>query len=126
LAGQLLPVQHDGANLGISVVVQDITERKRMEAKIRKNEAILARAQRISHLGSWEMEFLNPADFEECEMHWSDEMYRILGYGPGEIPVARATLYKAVHPQTVPPYQMPSPEPPRTQAVPAGIFHYPT
>jgi PAS domain S-box-containing protein len=92
------PVQHDGANLGISVVVQDITERKRMEAKLRKNEAILARAQRIAHLGSWEMEFFNPANIDECEMHWSDEVYRILGYAPGEIPVTRATLCKAVHP----------------------------
>ena len=38
------------------VVVRNITERKRAEEALRNSEAGLARAQRIAHLGSWELD----------------------------------------------------------------------
>jgi PAS domain S-box-containing protein len=64
----------------ISGVTFDITERKNWEETLRKSRASLAEAQRLSHLGNWEW---NTATGETL---WSDEVYRILGFAPREIP----------------------------------------
>ena len=64
-------------------VIQDITQRKEAEARLRASEASLARAQRIAGVGSWEY------DLRTCEMTWSDQMYRIFG-------VARETFTPTV------------------------------
>ena len=54
-------------------VIEDITQRKLAEAKIRQSEASLARAQRIAGVGSWEF------DLRTGTMTWSEQMYRIFG-----------------------------------------------
>jgi len=59
-------------------VVQDITERKRMELALRESERRLAEAQRISRLGNWEL------DVHAGELWWSDEVYQIFGYRKGD------------------------------------------
>ncbi len=51
----------------------DITKRKRAEDALRKNEAELANAQRITHLGNWIW------DTKRDEIHCSKEFYRIFG-----------------------------------------------
>jgi signal transduction histidine kinase len=51
--------------------VSDITERKRVEAELRRSEAFLAEAQQISHLGSFS--YLQATG----EIVWSEEVYRI-------------------------------------------------
>ena len=53
--------------------------RKRAEEALRENEAMLARAQHMANLGSWEW------NMETGEVSWSKEMDRILGFEPGEI-----------------------------------------
>ena len=70
----------------------DITEIKRREAALRQSEDNLATAQRIAHLGSWEW------DFATDERRWSDEMYRIFGFEPGQIPSDRDALTRIIHP----------------------------
>jgi PAS domain S-box-containing protein len=54
------------------VFVRDITERKRNELELRRSEAYLAEAERMSHIGSWAW---NPAT--RANTYWSAEMYRI-------------------------------------------------
>ena len=49
----------------------DITERKKVEEALQKNEYILSEAQRIGHMGSWEI------NFETRNLSWSAEMYKI-------------------------------------------------
>jgi len=80
------------------VSAHDITERRRMEAELRRNATVLARAQRIAHLGSWEIEFFNPANLDDCKVHWSDEVYRIYGYAPRAVSASKEIMCKAVHP----------------------------
>jgi PAS domain S-box-containing protein len=55
----------------------DITRRKLVEEELRRSEAFLADAQRLSHTGSFMTNFLRD------EHYWSDELYRICELEPG-------------------------------------------
>ncbi|MDN0083737.1 PAS domain-containing protein [Crenobacter sp. SG2305] len=59
--------------IGVSL---DITERRRAEAALRQNEALLAKAQQIAHLGGWYWNIQT----DDCS--WTDEAYRIFGWAP--------------------------------------------
>jgi diguanylate cyclase (GGDEF)-like protein/PAS domain S-box-containing protein len=72
--------------------IQDITERKRAEEALRRNEAALAEAQRIAHLGSWEY------DFVTGEVRWSDEVFRIAGHAPRSFSPTAELMMAQVHP----------------------------
>ena len=54
----------------------EIAERKEAEVALRSSEAQLTQAQRIAHLGSYEIDLLTGAT------RWSDEIFRILGLNP--------------------------------------------
>lgn len=84
----------------------DITERKRAEealleertklagviSGLRASEADLARAQRIAGMGSWEHTLATGA------LHWSDEVYRILGLAAGGFQANYEAFLARVHP----------------------------
>ena len=57
----------------LMALVEDITERKHMEDKLRRSEADLREAQALAHAGSWRW------DVTLDKLTWSDEMYRIYG-----------------------------------------------
>ena len=63
------------------------------EEQIRKREQQLARAQKITHLGSWEWDFVNG------NTTWSDELYRIFGLTPASTPASYKGFMERVHPQ---------------------------
>ncbi|WP_207533659.1 sensor histidine kinase [Desertivirga arenae] len=54
-----------------------IRERVRTQQKLKQREALLANAEKIAHLGSWNF------DPQTRELNWSDEMYAIFGVEPG-------------------------------------------
>jgi PAS domain S-box-containing protein len=66
----------EGASHGICFAL-DLTERKRVEQALRKNETYLAEAQRLTHTGSWAFD---PSAGKV--VYWSDEMFRIYGRDP--------------------------------------------
>ena len=76
--GRLVPVEientpistQDGAFVLASVI--DATERKQTEASLRQSEAHLNEAQRLAHLGGWEL------SLEDSAMIWSNEIFNIL------------------------------------------------
>jgi PAS domain S-box-containing protein len=72
--------------------VIDITERKRAEETIRRSEAYLAEAQRLSHTGSfgWKV--------SSGEIFWSDQTFRIFQCDPETNPTLEFTLIR-VHPK---------------------------
>jgi len=57
----------------------DIEEIKRAEEELRRSEAYLAEAQRLTHAGSWALKPI-PEEF----FHVSDELLRIYGFDPQE------------------------------------------
>jgi PAS domain S-box-containing protein len=61
--------------------IQDVTERKAVEAALRSTAAELAQAQRIARVGSWYWHI------GDGTLRWSPEMFRILGLDPGGPPV---------------------------------------
>ncbi len=80
------------------IMAHDITERKRAAEALEKSEASLAAAQRMAHLGSWEMDLKDLENLNLNELRWSDETYRIFGYKPGEVKATRELFFNAVHP----------------------------
>src|SRR6202451_939205 len=86
------PLRDDSGNIvkwfGINT---DIEDRKRAEEKLRRSEAYLAEAQRITHTGSWAWNVRTDALF------WSQEIFRIYDYDP-EMTPTWDVLLKKVHP----------------------------
>src|SRR6267142_399212 len=88
----LVPCLRDEAgNQEVVGAIMDITERRVTEEAIRRSEAYLAEAQRISHTGSFGCKATSG------EMFWSEETFRIFGYDRGTKPAVEAIL-KRVHP----------------------------
>ncbi len=83
---------------GMAIFYADITERKHIEESLRRSEAILAHAEQMAHLGAWEIDISNHADLNANSLHWSDEVYRVFGYEPGQVQVTNDFFYERVHP----------------------------
>lgn len=88
----------DGKVIGRVVSFRDITERKRVENTLRQSQANLAAAQRITHFGSWEVELTDLRRLNNNKTSWSDEVYRIFGYEPGQFEVSINDFFGSVHP----------------------------
>ncbi|MDQ3999536.1 MAG: PAS domain S-box protein, partial [Actinomycetota bacterium] len=73
-------------------VIEDISERKEAEEKLRRSESSLTAAQRIAHLGNWDY------NVGKDEAQWSDEMYRIFGFTPQQFVPTYKTFLNSVHP----------------------------
>lgn len=55
---------------------RDITKLKHLISKLRQSEYNLKQAQRVAHIGHWELDLLTN------KLFWSDEVYRIFGAEP--------------------------------------------
>lgn len=68
----------------------DVTNQKQAEERLRRSRAMLARTQRIAHVGSWEWEI------EGDRVTWSEELFRVFGMDPAQTPPSwaeHAVLY---------------------------------
>jgi PAS domain-containing protein len=74
--------------------VMDITERKVAEEAVRRSEAYLAEAQKVTHTGSWAW---NVAD--RSAEHLSEEWYRVYGFDPDQGTPAWEKRLERVHPE---------------------------
>jgi diguanylate cyclase (GGDEF)-like protein/PAS domain S-box-containing protein len=81
----------EGEPLYLVSQIQDVTERKEAEAALQRSEANLAAAQQMAHLGSWEW------NVETGELSWSDEAFRIFGFGPQDFAPTYKRFLKCVH-----------------------------
>ncbi len=84
---------HDsGRYAGSFDIVRDISAHIEMEDSLRASESRLNIAQQIAHIGDWEWNVATHA------VRWSDELYRIYGYEPGEIQPDYDLILKTMHP----------------------------
>jgi PAS domain S-box-containing protein len=98
--GSRFPVQlssdvvRDAAGKAIAFVTtcEDITERKRTEETIQESYKRIKRAERIAHVGHWEM------DIATGNSIWSDEFFRICGFEPGTFEPTAEKGFQIIHP----------------------------
>jgi PAS domain S-box-containing protein len=86
-----MPVRENGVVTRFVGTLMDITEQETLTQELRRREAYLAEAQRLSHTGSFGW---NVVTNEET---WSEENYRILGYDTSVKPSFQLILDR-VHP----------------------------
>ena len=84
-------VKVDGASQ-ILTLCRDITERKRVEEKLKKSEFLLKEAQRVASIGHWE---LDPAVGTPT---WSEEIFHIFGLDPAQGEPSFKDHQKIIHP----------------------------
>ena len=88
----LAPVRDErGAIIAVAASVRDITLRTLVEERLRRSEALLAEAQEIAGLGSWEWDVVTD------DVLWSAGMYRLLGVDSATTPTYE-TYFTLVHP----------------------------
>ncbi|MBI3561112.1 MAG: PAS domain S-box protein [Gammaproteobacteria bacterium] len=75
----------------ITSIGEDITERRRIEAALRNNEARLKEAQRNAQIGNWH--YLPNGTFT-----WSDQMYELFKL-PRAVPLSYQAIVSVIHPQ---------------------------
>jgi PAS domain S-box-containing protein len=93
VVGRLLETEQPAKSELVGAIT-DISERKRAEAALRKTEAYLEEAQRLTHTGSWAW---NVARREN--VHWSQEHYRLFGLDPESDSASFETAYQRIHPE---------------------------
>jgi PAS domain S-box-containing protein len=90
----ILPVfSATGELVEIIATAVDVTERKRAEDTLRRGEAWLAQAQRLSHTGTWVLDGTT-----RHFLYWSDESYRIWGFDPLQGLPSRDHMWGRIHP----------------------------
>ncbi|MFP5503098.1 MAG: PAS domain-containing protein, partial [Candidatus Sericytochromatia bacterium] len=86
-------VQNDAGGIdGFLVVVNEVSERVRLEQDLNRHIEFLREAQHLANLGSWELEL--PSQ----RMVWSAEVYRIFGLEAGENVPTFDDYLRHVHP----------------------------
>ncbi len=81
-----------GKVTAILAMAHDVTERTQNETRLRRNEALLAEAEQLAHIGSWSW------DIASGTVIWSDETYRIFGMRPQEVEMTRERFLSYIHP----------------------------
>jgi PAS domain S-box-containing protein len=84
-------IRYQGLPAGI-VNCMDITERKRIEESLRQSQSMLAQAENVGNIGSWEW------DIRSAELIWSEQTYRIFGEEPGRFVPTYESFLAYVHP----------------------------
>jgi PAS domain S-box-containing protein len=88
----LSPLTVGDAVTGYLCLSSDVTELKRSEDRLRRNEQLMVDTQGVAHLGTWEWDVNQPT------ATWSPELYRIYGLSPEAYVPSYEQYLKLVHP----------------------------
>ncbi|MDJ0531716.1 MAG: PAS domain S-box protein [Xenococcaceae cyanobacterium MO_207.B15] len=76
-----------------TVMLKDITKRQQAEEKLQASQALLAKAEKIAKIGSWEYNLATQ------QLTWSEELFEILGFTNNtSIPSCQA-IFERFHPE---------------------------
>jgi PAS domain S-box-containing protein len=98
--GHLTPVLYNasvyrdpgGEIAGVLAAARDITRLREVEEAIRQSEARLRQAQRLTHIGNWELDLVSGV------LYWSDEIYRIFEIDKEEFGASYQAFLDLIHP----------------------------
>ncbi len=76
----------------VIVMHEDVTEKEQAARNLRESEARLSEAQRIAHLGSWQL------DLRSNELQWSEEIFRIFEIDPQRFGASYDAFLDTIHP----------------------------
>ena len=80
-----------GLAIALLILGAALAERAATERRLTQARAMLAEAQEIARMGSWDWNI--PAD----EITWSDELYRLFGLAPQSVAITFASFLERVH-----------------------------
>jgi PAS domain S-box-containing protein len=104
---ELTAIRKDGSDVPVDVslgpfrsregsfvlaTVRDVTARRLSQERSAASEALLAEAQKVTHLGSWDWRI------DTDDLTWSQELYRIFGLDPSSVTLSRDVFLERVHP----------------------------
>jgi PAS domain S-box-containing protein len=92
-----VPVVEEGVFKGFIGTTMDVTEQELLTQELRREQAYLAEAQSLTHIGSWATNFHTKQMF-----HLSDEVYRLHGFEPNQGPLVLERFWNTVHPEDEP------------------------
>jgi PAS domain S-box-containing protein len=87
-----VPVFKDGVFEAFHGSTIDVTEQELLTQELRREQAYLAEAQRLTHTGSWAANFVTGQNF-----HLSDETVRMHGFDPSEEAIPFEQFFNTVH-----------------------------
>ncbi|XZO00170.1 MAG: PAS domain S-box protein [Microcoleus sp.] len=93
--GDSMPTRIENGEIVFCGVLLDITDRKLAESGIRESQRQLKEAQRLAHVGNWEL------DATTETVTWSEELFRIFGLEPAATAPTRAQQVALIHPEDV-------------------------
>lgn len=77
------PIDFDDMSKGVTFTVLDITKRKRVDDKLKKQQYYLTQAQKIGNIGTWELDLI------KNELTWTDQSY--INFG---VPIGTPLTYE--------------------------------
>ena len=92
-----VPVVEQGIFKGFLGIGIDVTEQELLTQELRREQAYLAEAQSLAHIGSWATNFHTRQQF-----HLSDEIFRIHGFNPRQGPIPLERFWATLHPEDEP------------------------
>ncbi len=91
------PIFEGNIITGVACYAKNIAERKIADERLRISEKNMAQAQRIAHVGSWEVCLKHP-DPSRYQTRWSDEAFRLFGYDPHTTEANPQLFIERIHP----------------------------
>jgi PAS domain S-box-containing protein len=91
--GDSMPTRSETGETVFCGVLLDITDRKVAETAIRESQRQLQEAQRLAHLGNWELDTMTGT------VTWSEELFRIFGLEPTASAPTREEQVALIHPE---------------------------
>ncbi len=91
--GDSIPTRNQNGETVFCGVLLDITDRKLAETAIRDSQRQLQEAQRLAHVGNWEL------NATTGNVTWSEELFRIFGLAPVATAPTREEQVALIHPE---------------------------
>ncbi|MDH5545050.1 MAG: PAS domain-containing protein [Gammaproteobacteria bacterium] len=85
----------NGVPLNMIGVARDVTEHHHANVALKESAKLLNSAQAIAHVGHWSWDVISG------KLFWSDEIYRIFGYSPGEFEPTYKKFIETLHPDDI-------------------------